>query len=123
MMRVLSLAMAMLLFCLSLSAQAHKPSDSYLKLMVAESGDGRIDGQWDIALRDLDYAIGLDANGDGQLTWDEIRSHHQEIATYALQRLTLATEAGSCTVYAGEQLIDHHTDGAYSVLRFKALCQ
>jgi hypothetical protein len=30
-------------------------------------------GQWDIALRDLDYAIGLDQDGDGQLTWDEIR--------------------------------------------------
>jgi hypothetical protein len=123
MMHSLALAMAVLLSCLSLPAQAHKPSDSYLKLIVADSGDGRIDGQWDIALRDLDYAIGLDANGDGKLTWDEVRSRHQEIASYALQRLTIGTEAGSCTISAGEQLIDQHTDGAYSVLRFKALCR
>ncbi len=122
-MRFFSIAMALLLSCLILPAQAHKPSDSYLKLVVIDKGDGRIDGQWDIALRDLDYALGLDANDDGKLTWDEIRSRHQEIASYALQRLTLGTEAGSCTVTAGEQLIDQHTDGAYSVLRFKALCQ
>ena len=114
-----SIVLALLLGCLSLPAQAHKPSDSYLKLSVAEQ---TIAGQWDIALRDLDYAIGLDRNGDGRLTWDEIRSHHQDIAGYALQRLTLATGAGACAVTAGEQLIAQHTDGAYSVLRFQAHC-
>ena len=35
-------------------ALAHKPSDSYLTLQVAE---GRVEGRWDIALRDLDVAI------------------------------------------------------------------
>jgi len=47
-------------------AQAHKPSDSYLSLKV--EGDS-VQGRWDIALRDLDYAIGLDANDDGAITW------------------------------------------------------
>ena len=119
-MRFLSIAMVLLLNCLSLPAQAHKPSDSYLTLSVAEH---IITGQWDIALRDLDYAIGLDRNGDARLTWNEIRSHHQDIAGYALQRLTLASDKGSCAVTVGAQLIDQHTDGAYSVLRFQALCQ
>ncbi|WP_308921387.1 HupE/UreJ family protein [Janthinobacterium sp. J1-1] len=100
-------------------AQAHKPSDSYLAITVQGQ---QITGQWDIALRDLDFAIGLDGNGDGQLTWDEIRARHQAIAAYALQRLHIATTEGACTVQAGEQLIDHHTDGAYSVLRFTAAC-
>lgn len=100
-------------------AQAHKPSDSYLAMTVQGQ---QITGQWDIALRDLDFAIGLDGNGDGQLTWDEIRARHQAIAAYALQRLHIATTGGACTLQAGEQLIDHHTDGAYSVLRFTAAC-
>ena len=100
-------------------AQAHKPSDSYLAISV----QGRqISGQWDIALRDLDFAIGLDGNGDGALTWDEIRARHPQIVAYALQRLHLKTAQGQCTLQAGEQLIDHHTDGAYSVLRFTAAC-
>jgi hypothetical protein len=100
-------------------AQAHKPSDSYLLLEVS----GRqVSGQWDIALRDLDFALGLDADGDGNLTWDEIRRRHAAIAAYALARLELATGDGPCTLAAGEQLVDRHTDGAYSVLRFDAIC-
>ena len=110
----------MLLLCAWLApAQAHKPSDSYLGLSVQGA---RIEGQWDIALRDLDFAIGLDGNGDGALTWDEIRARHAAIAAYALQRLHIATSQGACPLLAGEQLIDHHTDGAYTVLRFAASC-
>lgn len=100
-------------------AYAHKPSDSYLTLNVEGTS---VDGQWDIALRDLDFALNLDQDGNGELTWAEIRSQHGLIADYALGRLTLADDAGACSVTAGEQLIDMHTDGAYTVLRFKAVC-
>jgi hypothetical protein len=114
--------LACMLLAAAAPAHAHKPSDSYLTLRV----DGQhIDGQWDIALRDLDYALGLDADGDGQLTWEEVRAQHAQIAAYALARLTLAAadaQSAPCTVTAGEQLIDKHTDGAYTVLRFRASC-
>lgn len=109
-----------LLLCAWLApAQAHKPSDSYLSLAIQGQ---QIEGQWDIALRDLDFAIGLDGNGDGALTWDEIRARHEAIAAYALQRLQVASEQGVCPLKAVEQLIDSHTDGAYNVLRFQATC-
>jgi hypothetical protein len=118
MMRTLLLLLT-LMFGVLLPAQAHKPSDSYLTLDVHAD---QIDGQWDIALRDLDFAIGLDHDGDGQLTWDEIRARHPEIAMYALRALALSTAKGACQVELGQQLIDKHTDGAYSVLRFQARC-
>lgn len=109
-----------LLLCAWLApAQAHKPSDSYLSLAVHGQ---QIEGQWDIALRDLDFAIGLDGNGDGALTWDEIRARHDAIAAYALQRLQVASDQGVCPLKAVAQLIDSHTDGAYIVLRFQATC-
>lgn len=114
MIRALLLA---LMLCALAPAHAHKPSDSYLTLNV--TGD-KIDGQWDIALRDLDFALNLDQDGNGELTWDEIRSQHHAIASYALARLEL--NDGACSIKAGEQLIDHHTDGAYTVLRFSATC-
>jgi hypothetical protein len=100
-------------------ALAHKPSDSYLTLSV--DGD-TINGQWDIALRDLDFAIGLDADQDGAVTWGEVKARHADIASYALSRLTLGPSAAPCKAVAGEQLVDDHTDGAYSVLRFRATC-
>jgi hypothetical protein len=113
------LLLALLLCGAAAPARAHKPSDSYLTVRV--DGD-RIDGQWDIALRDLDYAIGLDADGDGRLTWDEIRARQPAIAAYALARLELHTPQGACPAHVSAQLIDDHTDGAYSVLRWRAQC-
>ncbi|SFU84410.1 HupE/UreJ family protein [Pseudoduganella namucuonensis] len=112
-------ALLLLLALICGPAAAHKPSDSYLTLNVEGR---RIEGQWDIALRDLDFAIGLDADGDGRLTWDEIRGRHPDIAAYALSRLRLASGDAACAVTAGGQLIDHHTDGAYTVLKFRASC-
>ena len=104
---------------LGAAADAHKPSDSYLTLKV----DGeRIAGQWDIALRDLDFALGLDANQDGDITWGEVKAKHADIAAYALARLRLGPATAPCPAQVTEQLIDNHSDGAYSVLRFVATC-
>lgn len=111
--------MVITILLLSVPAWAHKPSDSYLSLSVQHN---HIEGQWDIALRDLDNAIDLDSDGDGQLTWGEVRSKHDEIGTYALSRLALSTHHEACTTRIVENLIDHHTDGAYAVLRFHANC-
>ncbi|MDF0676443.1 MAG: HupE/UreJ family protein [Nitrospira sp.] len=104
---------------LSPPAWAHKPSDSYLSLAVQND---HVEGQWDIALRDLDNAIGLDSDGNGEITWGEVRSRHDEIVSYALSRLVLSADKQTCKTQVLEQLIDHHTDGAYSVLRFRSDC-
>jgi len=99
-------------------AMAHKASDSYLVLQVT----GReVAGQWDIALRDIDFAIGLDANGDGDITWGEVQAHHADIAAWALGRLKLE-RGGDCALKAAEHLVDNHTDGAYAVLRLTGTC-
>jgi HupE / UreJ protein len=100
-------------------ALAHKPSDSYLTLKVAGP---RIEGRWDIALRDLDFALGLDANGDGDITWGELRARHGEIASFALARLGLQGDGAECSLKPGAQQVDRHTDGAYIVLSFSAEC-
>ncbi|MEO7385315.1 MAG: HupE/UreJ family protein [Gammaproteobacteria bacterium] len=100
-------------------AAAHKPSDSYLTL---EWDGDRIDGRWDIALRDLDYAIGLDADGDGNLRWGEVKARHAQISAYALSHLTLAKGGSPCPTTAATQQIDIHSDGTYTVLRFAASC-
>ena len=99
-------------------AMAHKASDSYLVLQV----QGReVAGQWDVALRDIDFAIGLDANGDGDITWGEVQARHADIAAWALGRLKLE-RGGDCALQVAEHLVDNHTDGAYAVLRLTGTC-
>jgi hypothetical protein len=100
-------------------AAAHKPSDSYLALSM--QGEGVV-GQWDIALRDLDYAIGLDADADGAITWGEVKAKRAEIVGYAMSRLAVAADGSGCPTKVGDLLIDNHSDGAYVVLRFSAAC-
>lgn len=107
------------LLLVSCGAWAHKPSDSYLTLKV----DGaRVEGQWDIALRDLDFAIGLDGNDDGAITWGELKARHGDVAAYALARLKLASAGAACPARATGHLVDRHSDGAYAVLLFAAEC-
>ncbi len=106
-------------WCWSTPAAAHKPSDSYLSFTVR---DQVVSGQWDIALRDLDYAIGLDADGDGAITWSELKGRHDAVATYALEHLRVSSGGQPCAMQAGEQLVDRHTDGTYTVLRFSVRC-
>lgn len=98
---------------------AHKPSDSYLTL---NSEGSAVSGQWDIALRDLDFAIGLDADGDGNITWGEVRARHADIAAYASARLALRLGDQVCALTVGVQQVDTHTDGAYTVLPLTAVC-
>ena len=100
-------------------AWAHKPSDSYLTLDVRGK---HIDGQWDIALRDLDMAIGLDQDGNGELTWNEVRARHPAITAYALSRLRIASGGQPCSLRVTGQLLDDHSDGAYAVLRLSGDC-
>ena len=109
------------LFCFlwSLSVHAHKPSDSYLTLTIESN---QVAGQWDIALRDLDFAIGLDTNADGAITWGEVRARQKEIDAYALSRLQVSAAGQACPLQATGHLIDDHTDGAYAVLQFQAAC-
>ena len=103
---------------LALPAAAHKASDSYLALAV----QGReVSGQWDIALRDIDFALGLDADGNGEITWGELRARHHDVAAWALGRLSLQRD-GACELRVADNLVDDHTDGAYAVLKLSGHC-
>lgn len=112
------------LLCIALAfgagpARAHKASDAYLQLQ--RQGD-TIDLRWDIALRDLDATLDLDANADRRLRWGEVRSRLPEIRAYALAHLSL--QGGQCVLTEAEPpAVDDRIDGAYLVLRLQAPCR
>ena len=107
------------LLALAGTAAAHKPSDAYLT--VTRDG-AELSGQWDIALRDLDNAIGLDTNGDGEITWGELKARRADIERYAFGRLRITSGGEPCTLRARDYQVDSHTDGAYVVLGLAGHC-
>jgi hypothetical protein len=114
---------ALALACALVSAaQGHSASDAYLTLSMDARGPVMVHGQWDIALRDLDFLLALDDNGDGKLTWGEVRRHLPDIERYAYAHLAFAAQ-GACRLTPLRQLIDDHADGAYVVLFFDVTCK
>jgi hypothetical protein len=116
MMRRLVLLIA-LLFC-QVAAWAHKASDSYLAVDVSGKS---MTAQWDIALRDIDFALGLDADGNAEITWGELRARQSDLAAWALSRLAI-TRNGTCPLNVNSLQVDDHTDGGYAVLHIAGEC-
>jgi HupE / UreJ protein len=115
-----------LLLCAAGVSQAHKLSDSYLTFRQTDNGS-TFAGQWDIALRDLDYAVGIDTNHDGAITWGELKASQQRVSDYAFGRLRVESIARGdreeCSLRPTQMLVDEHVDGHYAVLRFTANCR
>ena len=105
------------------AAWAHKPSDSYLTLRGTQESED-ISVRWDIALRDLDYVLELDRDGNGALTWGEVRQRDADITRYATTHLELAAGGTPCAwANAGPLMLDKHSDGTYAVLSLIAHCE
>jgi len=84
-------------------ARADITSTSYLALVAQ---DRQIDVQWSLALRDLEDAVGLDSNGDGEITWGELRAASDRITAYAHPRLRLTSAGIDCPAGAAQLLVD-----------------
>jgi len=115
---------AALLVTVFADATAHSASDAYLTLTVAKSAGSttRIDAQWDVALRDLHFVLKLDDDGDGNLTWGEVRKHQARIAAYAYDNLRASADGKPCAVEPVRQSVASHADGAYAALHFTIAC-
>ena len=114
-MHCLRLAAWLALALCSGHAAAHKASDAYLQLTGASTGTTL---RVDVALRDLDVALDLDANGDGQLTWGEIRA-----AWPALQaHVSSHVQVDGCALQAYGQALERRVDGVYAALTLASDC-
>lgn len=100
-------------------AAAHQSSDAYLRASI--DAQGRVALQVDVALRDLDVLLDLDANSDGQLSWGEVRGREREIADHIAAHIRL--DEGRCKLKEQPGLaLDRKADGVYAALRYTSDC-
>jgi len=109
----------LLAWLLGTPALAHKPSDSYLTIT---GGGEQLTAKWDIALKDLEFLIGLDANQNGEITWGELKAMRPSITAHALSRLRITADGRDCNLKVTELLVTRHSDGTYAVLVLQTDC-
>jgi len=115
----LALSLLALFVALPTVARAHKPSDSYLTLHAEERA---LHGVWDVALRDLDADMRIDDDGDGALTWAEVRAHEAQVRTTLIDALHLTRDDAACPLILGDLALIEHSDGRYVRFPWRAEC-
>ena len=112
--------LVVLLFLIfSTSVFAHKSSDSYFSLNVVED---HVSLRWDIAIRDLQNAIDLDFDGDGEIQWSEVKYLEKDIFSYSLSRLNIASDESECDFDQKNIKVNNRSDGFYIVLYAEGNC-
>lgn len=100
------------------AALAHSQSYGYLAI---DDTSSNLTGRLELALRDLDQLVPMDTDGNGQITWGEIRKAETAIATQALGSISLS-RAAPCTLTPAPTMIDQHGGEPYLVMPFAVNC-
>ncbi len=110
---------AALLVLMSSSAQAHKASDAYLNI---DADAGALIVRLDVALRDLDAALPLDADRDGLLTWGEIKAQDAALRKLLSDNLALQRDGEKCPLVWQAFALQDRSDGSYLVAQSAQHC-
>jgi len=115
-----TLILLLAVFCAAPRAFAHMTSYGFLKADLTEDS---VSGQLELAVRDLDIAYKLDADGDGKVTWDELQSREAEIAGKVFARVSIGSKVEACTLTPGTLALDIRGGETYAIFPFSGHCE
>jgi hypothetical protein len=101
------------------SAQAHVASNGFLSV---DARDTDLHGSVELAVRDVELAVGADTNGDGKVTWGELKAASPRLATYLREHLEFNANGAGCALQFGQVKVHARTDGNYAWLPLSAAC-
>jgi hypothetical protein len=100
-------------------ANAHIASNGFLTLNVEGS---KVSGAIELAIRDGELAVGLDHDGNGRVTWGELKSSQGALQNYVQGHLRLRGADGPCRLQFAPVEINDRVDGHYLWLPMTAEC-
>jgi hypothetical protein len=100
--------------------EAHTQSYGFLRATVH---DGHVSGQLELAVRDLDLAYALDADGDGNVTWGELRKRESELSSLVLHKISIGPAEAPCDLIPGAIAIDSRGGENYAIFPFTGSCE
>ena len=101
-------------------ASAHATSSTYLIADATRGEEVRM--TWDVPVADLHWALNLDTPGDGVITWSEIESRRDDIATFVASHLSLARAGEVCRITFDDVQLATHAELPHLSLAFVARC-
>ena len=126
------LMLALIMGLCAASAQAHKGSDAYLDVQeisaAAAPAERNLRLALSVAIKDLDLLVPMDANGDGKVTWGEVKAATPLVLALVNDAVNLAPPPGQASGSAACRLswesdgVERRSDGAYVRLAAQALC-
>jgi hypothetical protein len=115
-----SLATALLVgIAISGTALAHIASNGFLAAHVTGQ---EVAGSIELAVRDVELAVGIDADRDGTITWGELRIAQDRLARYLAQHVSFTAQGQACSLSFQALQVNARVDGNYAWLPFKAHC-
>ena len=101
------------------AAQAHIASNGFL---VANATGQSVKGSIELAVRDVELAVGVDADRDGKVTWGELKAAQPQLARYLQEHLAFLAQHDPCVLSFGAIEVNDRVDGSYAWLPFSAQC-
>src|SRR5580692_1757888 len=101
------------------AVQAHIASNGFV---VAKVQGQDLSGSIELAVRDAELAVGVDANHDGKVTWGELRARQPQLLQYLGQHLLFLGQDGACALTLGAVQVNDRVDGSYVWVPLAAHC-
>ena len=123
-MRIQFLTLILGLGLLAPQAGAHATQNSFLQLKLERPIANQIvlEGQWQMALKDLNLILKLDADRDGSISAKELRERRTDIASYLLPKLEVFADGRDCATRETGASIADNVQGPYLSLRLETIC-
>ncbi len=100
-------------------AHAHVASNGFVVMQVNKQ---EVTGSIELAIRDVELAIGVDADGDKRVTWGELHRSEPRLLQYLGQHLSLAAGDAGCPISFAAMRVNARVDGNYAWVPFVAHC-
>ncbi|HWW19714.1 MAG TPA: hypothetical protein VNZ06_02820, partial [Steroidobacteraceae bacterium] len=79
-------------------------------------------GSVQLAVRDVELAVGVDSNRDGRVTWRELRAAAPAVRSYLGDHVTVEAAGARCPVQFGELQVNPRVDGNYAWIAVSVQC-
>jgi hypothetical protein len=85
------------MFCSPQFAFAHATSTTYLILQLPQ-GDGPVAVRWDLPVQDIAWTVFIDADYDGNVTWQEVQNAKAAISSAMLAQISVQRGGAPCAL-------------------------